>query len=58
LCQASITRHYFDQPDADIASQTFGRIINPVASPTSISGSFLGADSSPRLVQLHAMFTF
>jgi len=49
---------HFDQPDADIASQTFGRIINPVASPTSIFGSFLGADASPRLVQLHATFTF
>jgi len=49
---------HFDQPDADIASQSFGRIINPVASPTSIFGSFLGADASPRLVQLHATFTF
>ena len=49
---------HFDQPDADVASQTFGRIINPVASPTSIFGSFLGADASPRLVQLHATFTF
>jgi hypothetical protein len=49
---------HFDQPDADIASQTFGRIVNPVASPTSIFGSFLGADASPRLVQLHATFTF
>jgi hypothetical protein len=49
---------HFDQPDADVASPTFGRIINPVASPTSIYGSFLGADASPRLVQLHATFTF
>jgi hypothetical protein len=49
---------HFDQPDADVASATFGRIINPVASPTSIFGSFLGADASPRLVQLHAIFTF
>jgi len=49
---------HFDQPDADIASPTFGQIINPVASPTSIFGSFLGADASPRLVQLHATFTF
>jgi hypothetical protein len=49
---------HFDQPDADLASATFGRIINPVASPTSIFGSFLGADASPRLVQLHAIFTF
>jgi hypothetical protein len=49
---------HFDQPDADVASPTFGRIINPVASPTSIFGSFLGADASPRLVQLHATLTF
>ncbi len=49
---------HFDQPDANVASPTFGRIINPVASPTSIFGSFLGADASPRLVQLHATFTF
>jgi hypothetical protein len=49
---------HFDQPDADVASPTFGRIINPVASPTSIFGSFLGADASPRLIQLHGTFTF
>ena len=49
---------HFDQPDADIASRTFGQIINPIASPTSIFGSFLGADASPRLVQLHGTFTF
>jgi hypothetical protein len=30
----------------------------PVAAPTSIFGSFLGADASPRLVQLHGTFTF
>jgi carboxypeptidase family protein len=49
---------HFDQPDADIASSTFGSIINPVSSPTSIFGSFLGADASPRLIQLHASITF
>ena len=49
---------HFDQPDADLASPTFGQIINPVASPTSIFGSFLGADASPRLIQLHGTFTF
>jgi hypothetical protein len=46
---------HFDQPDADIASPVFGSIINP---PTSILGSFLGADASPRLIQLHASITF
>jgi carboxypeptidase family protein len=49
---------HFDQPDADLASPTFGQIINPVASPTSIFGSFLGADASPRLIQLHGTLTF
>jgi Carboxypeptidase regulatory-like domain/TonB dependent receptor len=49
---------HFDQPDADIASPTFGSVINPVSSPTSIFGSFLGADASPRLIQLHASITF
>src|SRR5207237_8133635 len=48
---------HFDQPDADIASPTFGSVINPVSSPTSIFGSFLGADASPRLIQLHASIT-
>jgi hypothetical protein len=49
---------HFDQPDGDIASPTFGTIINPVSTPTSIFGSFLGADASPRLIQLHAKLTF
>jgi hypothetical protein len=49
---------HFDQPDADITSPSFGSIINPVSTPTSIFGSFLGADASPRLIQLHAKITF
>jgi len=36
----------------------FGRIIQTVSSPTSIYGSGLGADASPRLVQLQAKLTF
>src|SRR5579864_5050317 len=36
----------------------FGRIVQTVSSPTSIYGSGLGADASPRLVQLQAKFTF
>ena len=39
-------------------SPNFGRIIQTVSSPTSIYGSGLGADASPRLVQLQAKFTF
>ncbi len=39
-------------------SPNFGRIIQTVSSPTSIYGSGLGADASPRLIQLQAKFTF
>jgi len=48
----------FDQPDANVSSPTFGSIINTVGVPTSILGSFLGGDASPRLIQVKAMFTF
>lgn len=36
----------------------FGRIVQTVSSPTSIYGSGLGADASPRLIQLQAKLTF
>jgi Carboxypeptidase regulatory-like domain len=36
----------------------FGQIISTVSSPTSIYGSGLGADASPRVIQLQAKFTF
>lgn len=48
----------FDQPDANVSSPTFGHIINTVSVPTSILGSFLGGDASPRLIQLKGSFTF
>ena len=48
----------FDQPIANLFSTQFGRIINTVSSPTSIFGSGLGADASPRLIQVHAQLTF
>jgi hypothetical protein len=48
----------FDQPDANVSSPTFGSIINTVSVPTSILGSFLGGDASPRMIQVKAMFTF
>jgi hypothetical protein len=48
----------FDQPDANVSSPTFGHIINTVSVPTSILGSFLGGDASPRLIQVKGMFTF
>lgn len=48
----------FDQPHNNLASSLFGRIDTTVGSPTSILGSFLGGDASPRLIQLKAQFSF
>ena len=48
----------FDQPVGDISNPDFGRIIRTVNTPTSILGSFLGADASPRLIQLKGSLTF
>jgi hypothetical protein len=47
---------YFPIMNAD--SSQFGQIISTVSSPTSIYGSGLGADASPRVIQLQAKFTF
>jgi hypothetical protein len=48
----------FDQPVADVANPQFGLINATVNTPTSILGSFLGGDASPRLIQLKASLTF
>ncbi len=48
----------FDQPIANLYSTQFGSILNTVSSPTSIFGSGLGADASPRLIQVHAQLIF
>jgi hypothetical protein len=48
----------FDQPVNDISNPQFGQIIVTVAPPTSILGSFLGGDASPRQIQLTAKFIF
>ncbi|HZP63061.1 MAG TPA: hypothetical protein VFB28_06550, partial [Terriglobales bacterium] len=48
----------FDQPVGDISDPQFGLIRNTVSVPTSIVGSFLGGDASPRLIQLKASVTF
>jgi len=48
----------FDQPIANLYSTQFGSILNTVSAPTSIFGSGLGADASPRLIQIHARLTF
>lgn len=48
----------FDQPIGDIANPQFGSIVRTVATPTSIFGSFLGADASPRALQIKAQLMF
>jgi len=52
----------FAQPVNDVESGSgqggFGTINATVNTPTSILGSFLGGDASPRLIQLKATFSF
>ena len=49
----------FAQPAHDIGSSSSnGLIFSTVNPPTSILGSFLGGDASPRLIQLKASFSF
>lgn len=48
----------FDQPVGDVQSSQFGLINRTVSVPTSILGSFLNGDASPRLIQVKAQFTF
>lgn len=49
----------FDQPNADLGNVgQLGLTTTTVNTPTSIFGSFLGADASPRALQLRANLTF
>ncbi|HWR13180.1 MAG TPA: carboxypeptidase regulatory-like domain-containing protein [Terriglobales bacterium] len=48
----------FDQPVADVTDPSFGTSVVTVNAPTSIYGSFLGADASPRLIQTQLKLTF
>jgi hypothetical protein len=48
----------FDNPVANVASPNFGELIRTISSPTSIYGAGLGADASPRLIQLKLQLTF
>ncbi len=48
----------FGQPLNDVESSGLGTINTTVSTPTSILGSFLGGDASPRLIQLKASFVF
>jgi len=48
----------FNFPVSNIASPLFGQTDSLVSPPTSILGSFLGGDASPRLIQLKATLSF
>ena len=48
----------FDQPVGNIDNSQFGYSVRTVSTPTSIFGSFLGADASPRALQIRAQLTF
>ncbi len=48
----------FGPPVSDISNGLFGQTDSLVSPPTSILGSFLGGDASPRLIQLKATVTF
>jgi hypothetical protein len=48
----------FNYPIGNANASQFGQITGTVSSPTSIYGSGLGADASPRLVQIQGKITF
>ena len=48
----------FDQPVNDISSSQFGSSIAAVAPPTSLLGSFVGAGSSPRFLEIKGIIRF
>jgi hypothetical protein len=48
----------FESPVNDVNSGNFGHVLDTVNTPTSILGSFLGGDASPRLVQLTVKINF
>ena len=48
----------FSSPVNDVENPLFGQVVSTVNVPTSILGSFLGGDASPRLIQLHGRLVF
>lgn len=48
----------FDAPILDVSNPRFGQIVKTVSGPTTMFGSVLGADASPRLIQLKLQFVF
>lgn len=48
----------FDAPVMDVSNPRFGQVIRTVGEATTLFGSGLGADASPRLIQLKLQFVF
>lgn len=48
----------FAFPVTDVDNGQFGQILKTVSQPTTIYGSGLGADASPRVIEIQAKFTF
>jgi hypothetical protein len=48
----------FANPVFDYDNPAFGEVQSTVSVPTSVYGSFLGGDASPRIIQLKAKFEF
>lgn len=48
----------FQSAIGDISNGQFGQIVRTVSPPTTVFGSGLGADASPRLIQAKLQFTF
>jgi hypothetical protein len=44
--------------NTDVDNNQFGQITQTVSQPTTIYGSGLGADASPRVIELQAKFVF
>jgi hypothetical protein len=48
----------FDQPVADLSNPQFGSSISTVGPPTNLLGSFVGAGSSPRFLEIKGIVRF
>jgi len=48
----------FDAPVTDTSNPRFGQIIKTVSPPTTVFGSGLGADASPRIIQMKLQVNF
>ncbi|MBV9625888.1 MAG: hypothetical protein JOZ14_18115 [Acidobacteria bacterium] len=48
----------FDMPVGNVSSSLFGQITRTVSGPTTVFGGLLGADASPRVIQLKIQLSF